>query len=52
MGSPSCMLAQKLKLLKLDLLRSQREVALPIIGEVDRCEASGGTLEQDIVRRE
>ena len=61
-GSPIYMLAQKLKLLKLDLkrwntevfglLKSQKEVTLAIINEVDRGEEAGRVSPLDVVRRE
>ena len=61
-GSPSCRLAQKLKLLKTDLkiwnkeifglLKTKREDALNIINEVDMQEEGGRASQEDILRRE
>ena len=60
-GSPSRILAEKLKLLKGDLkrwnkevfglLQSQRKVALEIIAEVDARELAGALSDEDTLRR-
>ena len=62
LGSPSCMLAHKLKLLKIDLkrwnketfgqLKSRKEAALAIISEIDLCEeAEEGLNDEEVSRR-
>ncbi|KAL7179908.1 hypothetical protein ACSBR1_043165 [Camellia fascicularis] len=61
-GSPSCRLAQKLKLLKGDLKRWNKEVfgrlevqkaeVMALLHSLDKLEAHGGLLANDVVRKE